>query len=209
MLTFFLDEKILYDGELNFINKSIKKKTEKISHTMSHSESSQTPPEKKKRSIAERKQNWEENSVARSLQRMPERKKYFKTLSDIPVQALYTPEDMPTSTYLEDLGFPGEYPYTRGAQPTMYRARFWTMRQFAGLGNADETNKRFKYLIANGTTGLSVAFHLPTIYGYDSSDPMSLGEVGKEGVAIDTLADMENLFAGIDLGNISTSAHYL
>ena len=155
--------------------------------------------------IAKEKKKWEETTVKKSLERVPERKRTFKTLSDLEVKPLYTPNDIKDLSYLRDLGFPGEYPYTRGAQPTSYRARFWTMRQFAGLGNADETNKRFKYLIENGQTGLSVAFHLPTIYGYESCSPMSAGEVGKEGVAIDTLSDMETLFDGIDLGKISTS----
>lgn len=136
---------------------------------------------------------------------MPERKRNFKTLSNIPVKALYTPVDIGNLDYFDDLGFPGEYPYLRGAQATSYRARFWTMRQFAGLGTAKETNQRFKYLIQNGQTGLSVAFHLPTIYGYESGSPMSAGEIGKEGVAIDTLADMEVVFDGIDLSKISTS----
>ena len=143
--------------------------------------------------------------MKKSLERVPERKRVFKNLSNININSLYTPEDIKNMDYIKDLGFPGEYPYTRAAQPTSYRARFWTMRQFAGLGDAKETNQRFKYLIANGQTGLSVAFHLPTIYGYESSSPMSSGEVGKEGVAIDTLTDMEQLFDGIDLSKISTS----
>ncbi len=150
-------------------------------------------------------ERWIESVVKKSLQRVPERKKRFKTLSDIPIKALYNPNDIPNWDYLKDMGFPGEYPFLRGAQPTSYRARLWTMRMFAGMGTAKETNERFKYLIKNGQTGLSTAFHLPTLYGYESGSPMSAGEIGKEGVAIDTLADMEALYDGIDLGKISTS----
>ena len=156
-------------------------------------------------SIKKEKERWTNEIVKKSLEKVPERKRVFKNLSNIKLNSLYTPDDIKNMDYMKDLGFPGEYPYTRAAQPTSYRARFWTMRQFAGLGNAKETNKRFKYLIANGQTGLSVAFHLPTLYGYESSSPMSAGEVGKEGVAIDSLADMEQLFDGIDLSKISTS----
>jgi len=155
--------------------------------------------------IQKEKERWTNEIVKKSLERVPERKRVFKNLSNININSLYTPDDIKNMDYIKDLGFPGEYPYTRAAQPTSYRARFWTMRQFAGLGDAKETNRRFKYLIANGQTGLSVAFHLPTIYGYESSSPMSSGEVGKEGVAIDTLTDMEQLFDGIDLSKISTS----
>ncbi|WP_457557785.1 acyl-CoA mutase large subunit family protein [Candidatus Harpocratesius sp.] len=155
--------------------------------------------------ILEETERWISTTVAQSLKKVPERKRNFKTLSNIPVKALYTPVDIENLEYFRDLGFPGEYPYLRGAQATSYRARFWTMRQFAGLGTAKETNQRFKYLIQNGQTGLSVAFHLPTIYGYESGSPMSAGEIGKEGVAIDTLADMEVVFDGIDLSKISTS----
>ena len=129
----------------------------------------------------------------------------FRNLSDIEIKRLYKPEDIEDLDYEEDLGEPGEYPFTRGPYKTMYRQRLWTMRQFAGFGTAEQTNERFKYLIDHGQTGLSVAFHLPTIYGYESTDERALGEVGKEGVAIDTLADMETLFEGIDLSNISTS----
>ena len=118
---------------------------------------------------------------------------------------LYTPLDLEGFDYEKDLGFPGEYPYTRGVQPTMYRGRLWTMRMYAGFSTAEESNKRYKYLIANGGTGLSVAFDLPTQIGYDSDDKMSAGEVGKVGVAIDSLYDMERLFDGIDLGKVSTS----
>ena len=155
--------------------------------------------------IDKARKEWDENYVQKSLKRVPARKKTFRTLSNLEVKDLYTPLDTQNLSYMDDLGFPGQYPFTRGAQPTSYRARFWTMRQFAGFGDANETNKRFKYLIANGQTGLSVAFHLPTIYGYESTHIMSQGEIGKDGVAIDTLADMENLFSGIDLSKISTS----
>lgn len=118
---------------------------------------------------------------------------------------LYTPLDLEGFDYERDLGFPGEYPYTRGVQPTMYRGRLWTMRMYAGFATAEESNKRYRYLIANGGSGLSVAFDLPTQIGYDSDDKMAEGEIGKVGVAIDTLKDMEILFDQIDLGKVSTS----
>jgi methylmalonyl-CoA mutase N-terminal domain/subunit len=139
------------------------------------------------------------------LAKTPERKKEFTTLSGIPVARLYTPGDLPACDYAADLGFPGEYPYTRGVQPTMYRGRFWTMRQYAGFATAEESNRRYKYLLDQGQTGLSVAFDLPTQIGYDSDHPLSQGEVGKVGVAIDSLADMETLFDGIPLDKVSTS----
>jgi len=128
-----------------------------------------------------------------------------QTSSQIPVQPLYTPADLENSDYDAQIGYPGEFPFTRGVQATMYRGRLWTMRQYAGMGDAEESNKSYKYLLANGTTGLSVAFDLPTQIGMDSDHPMSLGEVGKVGVAIDSIEDMERLFAGIDLTKISTS----
>ena len=134
-----------------------------------------------------------------------ERKERFATVSNHEVDRLYTPEDVSDIDYDEDLGYPGEPPYTRGAYPTMYRGRTWTMRQFAGFGTAEETNERFHYLIDEGQTGLSTAFDMPTLMGIDSDHPMSEGEVGKEGVAVDTLRDMEVLFDGIDISNISTS----
>src|SRR6185437_14655466 len=117
----------------------------------------------------------------------------------------YTAADLNDFDYDRDLGYPGEFPFTRGIQPTMYRGRLWTMRQYAGMGDAEESNRRYKFLIANGTAGLSVAFDLPTQIGYDSDDPMALGEVGKVGVAIDSIEDMERLFEGIPLEKISTS----
>src|SRR5919202_275037 len=126
----------------------------------------------------------------------------FTTLSGEPIRALYTEEDLPPS---ESIGLPGEFPFTRGVYPTMYRGRLWTMRQFAGFGTAEETNKRFRYLLDHGQTGLSTAFDMPSLMGHDSDHPRSLGEVGREGVAVDTLEDMETLFGGIDLGEVSTS----
>ncbi len=137
--------------------------------------------------------------------RNKERQAKFKNLSDIDIKRLYTPDDIKDFNYNQDLGDPGRYPFTRGVYPSMYRGQLWTMRQFAGLGTAEHTNERFKFLIAHGQTGLSVAFSLHTIYGYEATDPHSLGEIGKEGVAIDTLRDMEILFDGIDLSTISTS----
>ncbi|GAB6931856.1 methylmalonyl-CoA mutase family protein [Calditerricola satsumensis] len=138
------------------------------------------------------------------LKKVPERKEAFTTSSGIEVERLYLPKN-PDEAYLEKLGFPGEYPFTRGIQPTMYRGKFWTMRQYAGYGTAEETNRRFRYLLEQGQTGLSVAFDLPTQIGYDSDHPMALGEVGKVGVAIDSLEDMEALFEGIPLDRVSTS----
>ncbi len=134
-----------------------------------------------------------------------ERQEKFTNLSDIEIKPLYTPEDIKEFNYAMDLGEPGKYPFTRGAYPNMYRGRLWTMRQFAGFGSAEQTNKRYKFLLGHGTTGLSVAFSLHTIYGYEADDDKALGEVGKEGVSIDTLKDMETLFSGIDLSKISTS----
>src|ERR687896_1463077 len=132
----------------------------------------------------------------------PERDAPFTTLSGVPIRPLYTQDDLPDA---ERIGFPGDYPFTRGVYPSMYRGRLWTMRQFAGFGTAEETNERFRYLLDHGQTGLSTAFDMPSLMGYDSDHPRSLGEVGREGVAIDSLADMETLFAGIPLGEVSTS----
>ena len=129
----------------------------------------------------------------------------IETSSRIPVRPLYTPEDLAQWDYDRDLAYPGEFPFTRGVQATMYRGRLWTMRQYAGMGDAEESNKRYKYLLANGTTGLSVAFDLPTQIGLDSDNPLAIGEVGKVGVAIDSIEDMQRLFDGIDLTAISTS----
>jgi methylmalonyl-CoA mutase, N-terminal domain len=154
--------------------------------------------------IQERKQKWEATRLAGTIERFPERQTEFKTDSGFPAERIYTPEDVRVD-YVEDLGFPGEYPFTRGVQPTMYRGRFWTMRQYAGFGSASETNARYKYLLEQGQTGLSVAFDLPTQIGYDSDDPIAAGEVGKVGVAISSLVDMERLFDGIPLDRVSTS----
>src|ERR671921_1447485 len=134
--------------------------------------------------------------------RAGERDVPFTTLSGEPIRPLYTESDLPPS---EAIGLPGGYPFTRGVYPSMYRGKLWTMRQFAGFGTAKETNARFRYLLDHGQTGLSTAFDMPTLMGYDSDHPRSLGEVGREGVAIDSLADMETLFAGIPLADVSTS----
>ena len=134
-----------------------------------------------------------------------ERRDKFENLSGIEIKSFYTPEDVKDINYAMDLGAPGEFPFTRGAYPNMYRGRLWTMRQFAGFGTAAQTNQRYKFLLEHGTTGLSVAFSLHTIYGYEADDEKALGEVGKEGVSIDTLKDMETLFSDIDLSKISTS----
>lgn len=148
-------------------------------------------------------QDWQQRLNQR-LEKIPERKKRFSTSSDLEVEQLYLPKEV-NQSYMDQIGLPGEYPYTRGVQPTMYRGRFWTMRQYAGFGSAEETNKRFRYLLEQGQTGLSVAFDLPTQIGYDSDDSMSVGEVGKVGVAIDSLEDMETLLQGIPLDKVSTS----
>jgi len=161
-----------------------------------------------KKKLAEtrkRRQKWEKSTVPNWTKRHPERRKDFETVSGVPVKRLYTPEDIKEMDYYEDLGFPGEQPFTRGVHATMYRGRFWTMRMFAGFGTAEQTNQRFKYLMNEGETGLSVAFDYPTIMGYDSDHEMSLGEVGQCGVAISHLKDMEILFDGIPLNKVSTS----
>jgi methylmalonyl-CoA mutase N-terminal domain/subunit len=135
----------------------------------------------------------------------PERQgELFSTISGLENEPLYAPERVEID-YDRDLGYPGAYPFTRGVYPSMYRGRLWTMRQFAGFGTAEETNERFRYLLEHGQTGLSTAFDMPSLMGYDSDHPRSLGEVGREGVAIDSLADMETLFSGIPLGDVSTS----
>ena len=154
--------------------------------------------------LEDRKQDWEETTLDGTLSRYPERRSEFNTESGIPIERLYTPLDVDTD-YTRDLGFPGEYPFTRGVQPTMYRGRFWTMRQYAGFGTAEETNDRYKYLLEQGQTGLAVAFDLPTQIGYDADEPIAAGEVGKVGVSISSLEDMETLFDGIPLDKVSTS----
>ena len=148
---------------------------------------------------------WKSGILAGTLAKTPERAASFVTASDAPVERLYVPADDAAGDYLEKLGFPGEYPFTRGVQPTMYRGRLWTMRQYAGFATAEESNRRYRFLLAQGGTGLSVAFDLPTQIGYDSDAPEACGEVGRVGVAVDSLADMETLFDGIPLDKVSTS----
>jgi methylmalonyl-CoA mutase N-terminal domain/subunit len=154
--------------------------------------------------IRQGRKQWEK-AAAGSFAKKPARTSDFTTVSGAPVNPLAGPDSLAGFDPERDLGWPGEYPYTRGVQPTMYRGKFWTMRQFAGYGTAKQTNERFRYLLDRGQTGLSTAFHLPTLYGYDSDHEMARGEVGKCGVAIDSLADMEVLFDGIDLGRVTTS----
>lgn len=150
------------------------------------------------------RRHWEESAVQKSQQRMPERDNLMTT-SSVPIKRIYTPQDNEQLDYSRDIGLPGEYPYTRGVQPTMYRAKPWTMRMFAGFGTAEDTNKRFKYLLSQGQTGLSTAFDMPTLYGYDTDHPLAAGEFGKCGVAVSSLADMEVLFDGLPLDKITTS----
>jgi Methylmalonyl-CoA mutase, N-terminal domain/subunit len=152
--------------------------------------------------LEEENKRWEEQTVKPVLNKFKERKAEFRTPSGIPVPRAAIPDDF---DYEEKLGFPGEFPFTRGVQPTMYRSRFWTMRQYAGFASAEESNKRYRYLLDQGQTGLSVAFDLPTQIGYDADDPMALGEVGKVGVSISSLKDMEVLFNQIPLDKVSTS----
>jgi methylmalonyl-CoA mutase N-terminal domain/subunit len=155
--------------------------------------------------IREEQVKWEETTLQKTLNRFPERRDTFITTSSAPVERLYTPLDIPSFDYQRDLGFPGQYPFTRGVHPTMYRGRLWTMRMFAGYGTAEETNARYKYLLEHGETGLSVAFDMPTLYGYDTDDPQAEGEFGKCGVAVSSLADMEILFDDIPVDEITTS----
>lgn len=157
------------------------------------------------KTLKDEKERWENSTLKNFVAKAPERQKEFATVSQNPVSTLYTPLDFEEKDYLEKLGFPGEYPFTRGIYPNMYRGRLWTMRQYAGFGTAEQSNQRFKYLLDQGQTGLSVAFDLPTQVGYDSDHPLAEGEVGKVGVAIDSLADMEILFEGIPLDKVSTS----
>ncbi|NDP43528.1 MAG: methylmalonyl-CoA mutase family protein [Aromatoleum sp.] len=154
--------------------------------------------------LASQVESWDKNEVASFVARAPERQPEFRTLGGFALKRAYTALDI-ADTPLADIGLPGQYPFTRGPYPTMYRGRLWTMRQIAGFGTAEDTNQRFKYLIAQGQTGLSTDFDMPTLMGYDSDHPMSEGEVGREGVAVATLADMEHLFDGIDLEKISVS----
>jgi len=154
--------------------------------------------------ISEGLKGWEE-ATTKQLAKSPEMKKRFETISGVPVRRLYTPEDVSGLEYGKDLGFPGQHPFTRGIQNNMYRGRFWTMRQYAGFGTAEDTNRRFRYLLEQGQTGLSVAFDLPTQIGYDSDHPLAEGEVGKVGVAIDSVRDLGTLLAEIPLDKVSTS----
>jgi methylmalonyl-CoA mutase N-terminal domain/subunit len=157
------------------------------------------------KNVREEFERWGKTTLNKVISKSPEREPSFKTTSHIELNRLYTPLDVADLDYCDELGFPGEFPFTRGVQPTMYRGRLWTMRQYAGFATPEETNKRYKYLLEHGQTGLSVAFDLPTQIGYDSDHPLSDGEVGKVGVAIDTLKDVEILFDGIPMDKVSTS----
>ena len=154
--------------------------------------------------IRTEREMWED-SIQKSSRTKNPNPKIFSTISDRPVQNIYTPLDIANLDYIEQIGLPGEYPFTRGIRPSMYRERPWTMRMFAGLGSAKDTNKRFHHLVNEGQTGLSTAFDMPTIMGYDSDSPMSKGECGRCGVCIDTLKDMEILFNGLPIDNVTTS----
>ncbi len=160
--------------------------------------------EDKIKEISKDREAWEDKFNKTSA-KISDKKERFSTVSDMEIRGLYTPVDIRDSDFQREVGFPGEYPFTRGVQPSMYRGRTWTMRMFAGFGSAKDTNERYHYLLSQGQTGLSVAFHMPTLMGYDSDSPVALGEVGKCGVAIDTLRDMEILFDGIPLDKVTTS----
>ncbi|HYL57682.1 MAG TPA: methylmalonyl-CoA mutase family protein, partial [Candidatus Acidoferrales bacterium] len=155
--------------------------------------------------IASARKLWEERKLNPSLKRGRERKPSFKTTSGIEIQRAYDPDDLSDLDFVDEIGFPGEYPFTRGVQPTMYRGRLWTMRQYAGFGSAEESNRRYRYLFEQGQTGLSVAFDLPTQMGRDADHQLAEGEVGRVGVSICSLADMETLLSGLPLDKISTS----
>jgi len=155
--------------------------------------------------IQTQEKKWKREALAKTLERFPERKKQFKTDSALPLERIYTPCDVKSLDYMQDLAFPGEYPFTRGIYSTMYRGRLWTMRQYAGFGTARQTNKRFKYLLQHGQTGLSVAFDMPTQMGFDCDHALAKGEVGKVGVSVSSLKDMETLFNGIPLDKVTTS----
>jgi methylmalonyl-CoA mutase N-terminal domain/subunit len=161
--------------------------------------------EKKRDEVHKEQKRWLDTTVPDWVDRHPERKKEFKNISEFPIKRIYTPIDTENTEYLRDLGFPGEFPFTRGVHATMYRGRIWTMRQFSGFGTAEQTNKRFKYLLEEGETGLSIAFDYPTIMGYDSDHSMAAGEVGRCGVAVASLRDFEILFDGIPLNKVTTS----
>jgi methylmalonyl-CoA mutase N-terminal domain/subunit len=156
------------------------------------------------KTIGDEEERWTED-LSKILSEVPERLSRFSTLSDMEIKGLYTPKDIENLDYSRDVGFPGIYPFTRGVQPSMYRGKIWTMRMFSGLGGPEETNQRFHYLLEHGETGLSIAFHYPTLMGYDSDSPMARGEIGKCGVAVDTLKDMEILLEGIPLEKVTTS----
>jgi methylmalonyl-CoA mutase N-terminal domain/subunit len=158
-----------------------------------------------KKEMSQKRRDWEEATLKKHLEKHPEWKDDFITTSSVPIERIYSPEDIPDFDYLKDLGFPSLYPFTRGVQPTMYRGRLWTMRMFSGFGTAEESNMRYKYLLEHGETGLSVAFDFPTLYGFDTDHPMARGEFGKCGVAISSLKDMEILFDGIPVDKITTS----
>ena len=160
------------------------------------------PEQKAANDLREQLARWEAEELAVFLAKQRERREQFETLGGFPLKRVYTALDI-ADTPAADIGLPGQYPFTRGPYPTMYRSRNWTMRQIAGFGTGEDTNRRFKYLVAQGQTGLSTDFDMPTLMGYDSDHPMSEGEVGREGVAVDTLADMRALLDGIDLENIS------
>jgi methylmalonyl-CoA mutase N-terminal domain/subunit len=177
--------------------------SDKVKGTTTTITTGDAPAAARERSAKER--SWEENTLRPTLEKSPERQTEFTTISGYPIRRLYTPADLPGWDPNRDLGFPGEPPYTRGIHSTMHRGRLWTMRQFAGFGTAEDTNERFRYLLAQGQTGLSTAFDLPTLMGYDSDHPLSEGEVGKCGVAISSLADMEVLFDKIPLASVTTS----
>ncbi len=161
--------------------------------------------DEKMEKISKAKERWEKRELSDSLSRFPQQRERFETPSEIELKEVFTPEDIKGIDYLRDLSFPGSYPFTRGVHPTMYRSRLWTMRQYAGYATAEESNRRYRYLLSEGQTGLSVAFDLPTQLGCDSDDPLARGEVGRVGVAVDSLKDMELLFQGIPLDRVSTS----
>jgi methylmalonyl-CoA mutase N-terminal domain/subunit len=170
-----------------------------------HRAGSPTLSKSQDRILAAARKRWEKKVLTPWLSGSPERKKTFENLSGITLSRIYTPKDIASDDYVRDLGFPGEYPYTRGIYPTMYRGRTWTMRLFSGFGTPEDTNRRLRYLLDHGETGLSIAFDMPTLYGYDADHPRALGEVGKCGVSVSSLEDMEQLFASIPVGKVSTS----
>ncbi|MCJ7495662.1 MAG: methylmalonyl-CoA mutase family protein, partial [Deltaproteobacteria bacterium] len=154
--------------------------------------------------VGKGKEAWEKELQSRQSNN-PERRSRFSTISDLQIKNIYSPEDLQEMDYERDLGFPSQYPFTRGVQPSMYRGQLWTMRMFAGWGSAEDTNQRFHYLVEQGQTGLSVAFDYPTLMGYDTDSPKARGECGKCGVAIDTLQDMEILLDGLPIDRLTTS----